>query len=230
MSDDPTITGDDGQSLAAEYVLGVLDAEHRLAAELRLTRDPAFAAEVTFWENRLGGLADGVAPVTPPERVWRRVDTALAPPAQHGGLWNSLWFWRWSTVASAALAVASFAMVYVAVIAPTRTPLVATLDANGRITFLATIESGHNAITIVPAALTALDQRALELWLIAPGDQPRSLGLIEPGRPVRISVPPGLLGRVTSDAALAVSIEPPGGSPTGAPTGPVIASGKLKNL
>jgi anti-sigma-K factor RskA len=230
MSDDSTITGEDGPSLAAEYVLGVLDAEQRLAAELRLARDPAFAAEIAFWENRLGGLADGVVSVTPPERVWRRIDAALAPTVHRGGLWNSLWFWRWSTMASAALALASFAMVYVAVIAPARTPLVATLDANGRITFLATIESGHNAITIVPAALTTVEQRALELWLIAPGDQPRSLGLVEPGRPVRISVPPSLLGRVTSDAALAVSIEPPGGSPTGVPTGPVIASGKLTNL
>ena len=158
------------------------------------------------------------------------IDQALAARGQRAGLWNSLWFWRWSTVASAALALASVAVMYVAVIAPGRTPLVATLDANGRTTFLATIESDHNTITIVPAALTALEQRALELWLIAPGDQPRSLGLIEPGRAVRISVPPSLLGRITPEAALAVSIEPPGGSPTGAPTGPVIASGKLTNL
>jgi anti-sigma-K factor RskA len=33
-----------------------------------------------------------------------------------------------------------------------------------------------------------------------------------------------------SSAVLAVSLEPPGGSPTGAPTGPVIATGKLTNL
>jgi len=230
MSDDPTITGEDGQSLAAEYVLGVLDAEQRLAAELRVARDPTFAAEVSFWENRLGGLADAVPAVAPPERVWSSIDQALAARGQRAGLWNSLWFWRWSTVASAALALASVAVMYVAVIAPGRTPLVATLDANGRTTFLATIESDHNTITIVPAALTALEQRALELWLIAPGDQTRSLGLIEPGRAVRISVPPSLLGRITPEAALAVSIEPPGGSPTGAPTGPVIASGKLTNL
>ena len=34
----------------------------------------------------------------------------------------------------------------------------------------------------------------------------------------------------TSNAVLAVSLEPPGGSPTGQPTGPVIATGKLTNL
>ena len=230
MSDDPTITGEDGHSLAAEYVLGVLDAEARRMAEQRLATDSAFAAEVAFWEERLGGLAQEVAPVTPPDRVWSRIDGAVTPKVRSAGLWNSVMFWRWSAFASAALAAASLAVVYVAVVAPTRTPLVATLDAGGRTGFLATIEPGRNTITIVPAALANTDQRVLELWLIAPGDQPRSLGLIEAGRAVRINVPADLAGRVAANAALAVSLEPPGGSPTGAPTGPVIASGTLTNL
>jgi anti-sigma-K factor RskA len=54
--------------------------------------------------------------------------------------------------------------------------------------------------------------------------------LIEPGRPVRLEVPRDLVARITADTALAVSMEPPGGSPTGQPTGPVIASGKLTSL
>jgi anti-sigma-K factor RskA len=83
---------------------------------------------------------------------------------------------------------------------------------------------------VVPASLLAADQRSYELWLIPPGDRPHSLGLIEPGRPVRLTVPPALVARATTDAVLAVSVEPPGGSPTGQPTGPVIASGKLISL
>jgi anti-sigma-K factor RskA len=38
------------------------------------------------------------------------------------------------------------------------------------------------------------------------------------------------MARITPDATLAVSMEPPGGSPTGQPTGPVIASGTLTSL
>jgi anti-sigma-K factor RskA len=230
MSDESTINDESGHSLAAEYVLGVLDAPLRRAAERRIAEDSAFAAEVAFWEERLGGLANEVMPVTPPRRVWSRINTALTPRQRPANLWNSLQFWRWSALASAALAAACLAVIYVAVISPSRAPLVATLDASGQTGFLATVDPGHNSITIVPASLTTPDQRALELWLIAPGDQPRSLGLIEAGRPVRINVPADLVGRVRTDAALAVSIEPPGGSPTGAPTGPVIASGKLTNL
>lgn len=83
---------------------------------------------------------------------------------------------------------------------------------------------------VVPASVTDLNQRVLELWIIAPGDRPRSLGLIEPGRPVHIHVPPTLMPHFSTAATLAVSLEPPGGSPTGLPTGPVIANGKLTNL
>ena len=65
----------------------------------------------------------------------------------------------------------------------------------------------------------------MELWLIpsGPDQRPHSLGLIQPGQPIRLTIPPDLAGRVTPDATLAVSLEPPGGSPTGQPTGPVIA-------
>jgi anti-sigma-K factor RskA len=85
-------------------------------------------------------------------------------------------------------------------------------------------------LTIIPTSVTNLNQRVLELWLIAPGDKPRSLGLIDANRPIHIKLPTDLVQRVAADATLAVSLEPPGGSPTAAPTGPVIANGKLTNL
>ena len=57
-----------------------------------------------------------------------------------------------------------------------------------------------------------------------------SLGLIDPERPVKVTIPPNLLPHVSADSVLAVSLEPAGGSPTGQPTGPVIANGKLAAL
>ena len=47
---------DRGPPSAAEYVLGVLSAHERRAVEQRITREPAFAREVAFWEERLGDL------------------------------------------------------------------------------------------------------------------------------------------------------------------------------
>ncbi len=57
---------DDGNEdmLAAEYVLGVLDADARRRAELLLREHPGFARAVAAWQERLGPLADTIEPVS----------------------------------------------------------------------------------------------------------------------------------------------------------------------
>jgi anti-sigma-K factor RskA len=223
---------------AAEYVLGVLDATQRGAAERRIGRDPAFAREVAFWEERLGGLASAVPEVAPPRRLWTRIDDSLGPTVRAGtvGLWRSLSFWRSlafgaSALAAACLAALIYVGAYVGAVGTPGAPLVARLDADGgQAGFVAAVNTGDASLTIVPAALLGQKQKSLELWLIPPGDKPHSLGLIDPGRPVTIKVPKELLTQVNKETVLAVSLEPLGGSPTGQPTGPVIANGKLAQL
>ena len=234
MSDDGTIGGTDaGDLLAAEYVLGVLGPAARRAAERKLAQDPNFAAQVSFWEAQLGGLADEVAPVPPPAKVWERIDVRLsdAPAKARAGLWQSLAFWRTLAISSAALAAASVAgLVYIA--EQPAAPLVASLaEESGKPGFLAAANPADGSLTIVPAALLSGErQKAFELWLIPPGGRPHSLGLIDPAQAVQVRVPKTLLPHFDRDAVLAVSLEPPGGSPTGQPTGPVVASGKLASL
>jgi anti-sigma-K factor RskA len=237
MSDDRTMDrDDDGTPLAAEYVLGVLDAGQRRGFERRLAQEPALRPEVEYWEHRLGGLASEVKPVEPPPQTWSNIEAALSKSAAApagGGLWNSLEFWRWAAIGSAAVAAASIASLVLIRPAPSpgSGPLVAKLDVSGgQAGFVAALDPARNGLTIVPASVTNLNQRVLELWLIQPGGTPRSLGLIEAGRAIHINLPADLSGRIAADATLAVSLEPPGGSPTGQPTGPVIANGKLTNL
>ncbi len=236
MTDDRTIIQEEGDKLvAAEYVLGVLGPAERRQAQQRLTHDQAFAGEVAFWEERLGTFADAVVPVAPPERAWSRIARAIRMPDPSNAresLWQSLMFWRSFAIGSAALAAASIgALTFIAISPVSRPPLLATLGASsGQPNFVAAVNAGGTSLYVVPAALLTSDQRAMELWLIPAGDRPHSLGLIEPGRPVRLDVPRDLMARITADATLAVSMEPPGGSPTGQPTGPVIASGKLISL
>jgi anti-sigma-K factor RskA len=235
MSDDDTIDpADSGKVLAAEYVLGVLSAAERREVERRLAQEPALDIEVAFWEQRLGGLADTVAPVAPPDTTWSRIEATIAPPAARpASMWQSLAFWRRLAIGSATLAAASIAgLVYIALVPTARAPLMATLSASpGQPNFFAAITASGNSLTVMPAPLLTNDPRAIELWLIPVGEtRPRSLGLIQPDRPIKLEIPPDLAGRLTPDATLAVSLEPPGGSPTGAPTGPVISAGKLTNL
>jgi anti-sigma-K factor RskA len=237
MSNNSAPETEDSRLTAAEYVLGVLGASERRAVERRIARDQAFAREVAFWEERLGGLAEGIPTVAPPARAWARIEAALDQAERQAegraGLWQSLPFWRGLALGASALAAACLAaLIYIGAISPSRAPLVAQLGAEGGKTgFVAAVNPGGGMLTIVPAALlSAEEQKAMELWLIPPGDKPHSLGLIDPSKPVTIKVPQDLLSRVNKEAVLAVSLEPPGGSPTGQPTGPVIANGKLAQL
>jgi len=237
MTDDRTMIQEESDKvLAAEYVLGVLGAAERRQAQQRMAHDQAFADEVAFWEERLGVFADAVEPVAPPARAWTRIARAVRvrdPAASGESLWQSLTFWRSFAIGSAALAAASIgALTFIEISPAPRAPMLATLGgaSSGQPNFVAAINAGGTSLMVVPAALLTSDPRAMELWLIPSGDKPHSLGLIEPGRPVRLDVPRDLVARISADAALAVSMEPPGGSRTGQPTGPVIASGKLVSL
>ena len=59
--------------LAAEYVLGTLDADERAQVEALLESDPAFARMVKDWERRLGELHAMVDAVEPPPESWQRI-------------------------------------------------------------------------------------------------------------------------------------------------------------
>src|SRR5262245_52092261 len=234
-----TIEGGD-PIVAGEYVLGVLDASERSAVAQRIEREPAFAREVAFWEERLGGFADEVKSVTPPDTAWSRIEAAIAaapaarPAFTLGTLWQNLFFWRIIGLGSSGLATACLiALAYLGTVAaPERTPLLATLgQQGGQPGFVAAIGSG-GSLVIVPASLLTANQKSMELWLIPTGAQarPRSLGLTAPSQPVRRTVPPNLVPFVTPHASLAVALEEPGGSRTGAPSNDIIAVGKLTNL
>ena len=232
--------GDDGDHLAAEYALGVLDAVARREAERRMARDPAFAAEVVAWQERLTLLTEFVVPVRPPSGVWRRIEAAIdAETAPKGmaaeprrGLWHNLSFWRGLAFGSLGLAAASLAGL--AVVLPRlqpAAPLVARLaPESGPAVFVAAFDPAERRLVVVPAALSGPEPRVPELWLIPPGGTPRSLGLLDPARPISVSIPPDLQVHAAPQATLAISLEPPGGAPAGVPTGPVIAQGRLQKL
>lgn len=66
------------------------------------------------------------------------------------------------------------------------------------------------------------DGQDRELWIIGPDNVPKSLGLIAQDG---LSIDPAV--ETGPGRTLAVSREPKGGSPTGSPTGPVFATGRL---
>lgn len=220
----------DDELLAAEYALGVLEGPDRAAAERLLQRDAKFATMVAAWEERLAPWAGEIADVTPPTQVWESIVAALPAPAKRNtGLWQSLAFWRGLALASAFAAACLGGFIYFGAL-NREPPLVAAIEGGGHRHFVATVDAKRGTIAVVPAAFSADATRVPELWLIPADGKPRPLGLLRADRTVVIAIPTELAEQTVSNSVLAVSLEPPGGSPTGAPTGPVIATGKLTSL
>jgi anti-sigma-K factor RskA len=231
MSDtfDHSATHDD-DLLAAEYALGVLAGTERAAAEQRVAREPAFAGLVTDWEQRLAPWAAEIAEVAPPPQLWDRIAGALPAQTQAGGLWQSIAFWRGLSFAAGALAAACLAALIYLGPFTRQQPLVAAIEGGGHRHFVATIDTRRGTVAVVPAAFSADATRVPELWLVPPDGKPRAVGLLRADQTVTLTLPPELAALAKDDAVLAVSLEPPGGSTTGLPTGPVIATGKLTSL
>jgi anti-sigma-K factor RskA len=216
--------------LAAELALGVLSDTECAAAQSRAAHEPSFAAMVAAWEERLAPWAAEISEVPAPPQVWDRIAASLPAEKQSAGWWQSLAFWRGLSLATGALAAACIgALIYLGN-APQQLPLIAAIEGGGHRHFVATIDTRAGNIAVVPAAYSADATREPELWLIPADGKPRPLGMLRADRTVTIKIPSELAALTVGNAVLAVSLEPPGGSPTGQPTGPVIATGKLTSL
>ena len=223
--------GDEIEALAGEYVLGTLDADERRAAEARVAADPAFRTAVAEWEKRLQPLADTVPEVSPPAAVLARIMAAIdaAPAAASAGgnvvaLRRSVRRWQITTVLMGAAAAVLAAVVVLDRTAPTpQSQFVAVLTAEGaKPAFVAMVDTAKGTISVRRVASEAPPDKSYELWAIEPNAAPKSLGLLE-----QASLSRALPVAPTGKATLAISLEPKGGSPTGAPTGPVVFSGAL---
>ena len=213
---------------AAEYALGVLTGTDREAAALRVAREPAFAALVAAWEERLAPWAAEIPELPPPPQVWERIAAALpSEPQQRAGFWQSLVFWRSFGMVSALAAACLAVLLY---LSAGSQQFVASLDGEGQHIFVAAVDVRRATVMVMPVAYRPDPVRIPEPWLIPAGGKPLPLGVLTADRATQIAIPPAFADQASRDAVLAVSLEPPGGSPTGQPTGPIIGSGKLTNL
>lgn len=220
--------------LAAEYVLGTLRGPARRRFEALLTAHPALSRATADWQRRLSPLAADVPDQVPSPAVWRRIEQRLfGDPATSAGAprasaaprwWARLGWWQaWAASASVATVVLA---VLLSLPRPQPAPIVVVLSPDqGPATFVAGVSADGGSLVLKPLAGVALQpRRALELWAVPSQGAPRSLGVVAADRPT--TVQRGSL--VQGVAAFAVSVEPPGGSPTGQPTGPIVSVGKLQ--
>jgi anti-sigma-K factor RskA len=220
-------------ALAAQFVAGTLRGPARRRFEALLPSHPALQKAVRAWQDRLIPLTGALQPQRPSPAVWRAIEQRLWPTLAVQPWWQRLGLWR--ALSAATMAAVVGLTVLVVTPPPAQAPVVVVLQGTGADTavggtIVASLSGDGRAMvtrTLTPVSLTT--DRVLELWSVPPQGNPRSLGLITAnGATVldRSKLPATLLKGGT--AALAVSVEPPGGSPTGVPTGPVVFAGKLQ--
>jgi anti-sigma-K factor RskA len=228
---DPTTLEEQGEPdvAAAELALGLLEGDERTAALRRLLADPAFAGDVERWRMHFGNLFAEVPGAAPSRDLGERVIARLDGPAQaHSGFWKPL-----ALAASlVAAGLSGLLLVRPEPDAPpiatvvTRPPMVAAFMIDGHTTpIVATYDTAQGRVSM-PGPMPIPAGKSAQLWAIIGADAPHPLGLFhEAGG--RIEADAKSATPMPAGTTFAISIEPLGGSQTGAPTGPVVGSATL---
>lgn len=255
MTDDRT-PPENLAGLAGEFVLGLLSGPELDRAKRLFESDESFRSEVAHWSGQLAPMLDSVPGVRPPQRAWAGIEAAIGgtglkadsrePGVRESGnihvLRRRLTLWR--GVAGVMTALAASLGLFVMIRSPVQvpvavpvstpaaapaTPMVARLASDKAIAVVASWDPERRQLLLATAAgMPKAPDRSHELWVIPAGGKPRSLGLMPQANAALIRLPAEAIDMMRAGATIAVSVEPAGGSPTGAPTGPVVASGALK--
>lgn len=215
-------------ALIGEYMLGSLRGGARRRFERALRDEPAVALRLRMVQRDFAPrYSEGIAQ-TPPANGWQRLERELNL-SQHRAPWYSrVAFLRgWALGMTAALVLG---IALIALRAPTEVILtpIAELALKGAppSVIAALSRDGRTLELRAQRPIVAGPLRSYELWLIPEGGAPISLAVL--GQiDGTLQVPAAQVGRLRAGAQLAISVEPIGGSPTGAPTGPVILSGAI---
>lgn len=229
---------DDIDGLAAEYVLGTLDADERASVSARRQREAALDRAIVAWEARLAPITHGVTEVAPPAATFAKILQRIRAAAlDHSGnsqvvdLTRRLNRWRTATLALSAVAAGLILTVGAMQFAPKPKTknLVAVLQKDATSpAFLVSVNVDDRVMTVRPVAAKREPGKSFELWIIHDSlGKPKSLGIVDDVSPTKGPTLASYKSDVIEGSTYAVTLEPEGGSPTGAPTGAVLFAGKM---
>lgn len=212
----------DRDALAAEYVLGTLDARAAREVEQAMEADAGLREMVAAWEARLSPLTALALPEAPPPGVWDRIaatlDGPVAAPARPSP------FWRFWAIGASAVAAGLAAFLLLQPV-PEQRLMTVLLTQRDQPAWLVEADGGALRLASLNPQPVPSD-RVMQLWALPQGaTAPTSLGLL-PATQGRLTVTPANI-RPEPGMLIEISLEPAGGSPTGRPTGPVLFIGRL---
>jgi anti-sigma-K factor RskA len=225
--------------LASEYVLGTLRGPARQRFEAWMGAYIPARRAVHWWEQRLAQIAMDVPPVAPPAHVWSRIEQQITqhPLPREDARRSSARWWQALAAGLAAFAIGLLAVltlrepqvqerVQMQVVQPSQTAIVADTTAPLWVVNAFPETQQLQVRALRPIAVDP--NRAFELWMLPnSGAAPVSLGLLPATGTTTLPLPAAAAQILAASSTLAVSIEPLGGSPTGAPTGPVVYTAPL---
>lgn len=215
--------------LAGEYVLGLLRGSARARFERLMMQDRALGAAVVAWEGRFAGWALGLKPVDPPGYLEWRLMGRIRGESRGRGVAMRNTFWRtWAVAATVVLAIVVVTQRLTPPAQVKAAEFALMSDTKGNPLWLISVHPEANRVdmkVVTPNPPPA--GKSYELWMIPDGGKPVPMGLMNQTGEASETVSSELLARLAGAKALAISLEPQGGSPTGQPTGPVLWTAPL---
>ena len=236
-------------TMAADYVMGLLEGTDHAAAERRIATDDAFARAVSAWRERLADLDATADETSPSPALWQRIanttkaEPIYSPPSARAALrgatlWNNIRFWRGAGIGGV-LAALLFAAIMVGALITSRQlrndmialaqrkPIYVAVLVNDTTKEAGAIVNtfANGRVELIP--LRPIDVpagRTLQVWTL--WDRtigPKSIGLTGQSRTLQLDL--GSLPETVPDQLFEITLEPEGGSPIGRPTGPILFKG-----
>jgi anti-sigma-K factor RskA len=220
-------------ALASEYVLGTLRGRARRRFEALIRAYLPARRAVVWWEQRLAELALALKPVAPPAHLWARIEQRISPAPKGQAVGKSTRLWQTLAASFALISIGLISMltlrepeVQVRTLEPAQVAIVA--DTTAPLWIVRAFPDLDQLRVRALRAITLEPTRSYELWMLPDaGTPPVSLGLMPVSGEASLPLDDAATRTLEASSTLAVSLEPAGGSPTGAPTGPVVYTAAL---
>jgi anti-sigma-K factor RskA len=216
-------------ALCGEYLLGTLRGRARARFERALRDEPLVALRLQYWYRTFAPRFSPSIALEPSAATWQRLRRELELDRYRVPWFRRVGFWRgWAAAATAALVLAGAFNLLQSLRAPAYVEVTQLTGQAPAAAVTAALSRDGAALRLrATRPVVAGPNQSYELWLIPrEGGVPVSLAVL--GQlDADLRLPAAHVGRLRSGAKLAISVEPAGGSPTGAPTGPVILIGEI---
>jgi anti-sigma-K factor RskA len=215
-------------ALAVDYILGAMQGGARRRFQQLIMARPAIRQTVWRWEQHLNPLAESLPATAPDPQLWQRIEQRLGWRLPQTRPAKKTARPVWASLALAASLLLAVVMLKPMLSSPLQQDIAVFQSEDAKAWWL--VSKAERQLTVkATTAVDALERNDYELWMLpANGAAPVSLGLLPQQGELVLSWPNAADGIVI--AALAVSLEPRGGSPTGAPTGPVLFTAEMVTL